>query len=123
MHYDSIKSGVQTASRIRVRELQEDYPWVHRVMTPLAGMLVPCRFREIATTWRDQGVLAGLEEAMAENAVKLPPRRIDRGAGGVREDLESLGIFSRLSDDRVNIPDVFRVAYRLGRRGGVKPVG
>lgn len=123
VHYDSIKSGVQTASRIRVRELQEDYPWVHRVMTPLAGMLVPCRFREIATTWRNQRVLAGLEEAMAENAVKLPPSRIERGADGVREDLESLGIFSRLSDDRVNIPDVFRVAYRLGRRGGVKPVG
>ena len=54
--------------------------------------------------------------------MKLPRRRLDRGAPGVREDLESLRVFLRLRDGRVNIPDVFRVGYGLGRRGGVKPV-
>ena len=38
-----------------------------------------------------------------------------------RDDLEALSIFQRLLDGRVNIPDVFRVGYGLGRRGGVKP--
>ena len=40
LHYDSIKRGVQKASKIRVREIQEDYPWIHRVLTPLSGMVV-----------------------------------------------------------------------------------
>ena len=30
LHYDSIKRGVRRASRIRVDELKEDYPWVDR---------------------------------------------------------------------------------------------
>ena len=48
LHYDSIKRGVQEASKIRVSEIQEDYPWMHRALTPLAGMYVPCAFEEIA---------------------------------------------------------------------------
>ena len=31
-------------------------------------------------------------------------------------------VFLSLRDGRVNVPDVFRVGYGLGRRGGVKPV-
>ena len=58
-----------------------------------------------------------------EDGVRLPPRRIDLGADGVREALEFLGIFFRMRDGRVNIPDVYRVGYGLGREGGVKPSG
>ncbi len=36
LHYESIKRGVQEASRIRVREMQEDYPWVETLMKPLS---------------------------------------------------------------------------------------
>ena len=122
LHYDSIKRGVQAASKIRVSELQEDYPWVHRVLSPLKGMVVPCEFGEIAERWKNAGVLDRLAEETVQNEVKLPPRHIDRGAEGVREDLESLRVFLHMRDGRVNIPDVFRVGYGLGRRGGVKPV-
>ena len=122
LHYESIKRGVQSASKIRVRELQEDYPWVQRLAGPLEGMLVPCRFEEIASRWRQGGVVEGLAKAADQDRVKLSPRGIDRGADGIRESLESLGIFYRMRDGRVNIPDVYRVGYRLGRKGGVKPV-
>lgn len=54
--------------------------------------------------------------------MKLPPRHVEQGPDGVRTDLESLGVFMRLHDGRVNIPDVFRVGYGLGRRGGVRPI-
>ena len=85
-------------------------------------MVVPCEFDEISERWRSGKILDSLSEDMEQNAVKLPPRHIDEGPDGVRQDLESLGVFQRLYDDRVNIPDVFRVGYRLGRRGGVRPV-
>ncbi len=120
LHYESIKRGVQEASKIRVRELQEDYPWVHQVLNPLKGMVVPCDFGEISERWRKGGVLDLLAEDVDQDEVKLPPLHIDDGADGIREDLGSLGIFLRMHDDRVNIPDVFRVGYGLGRRGGVK---
>ena len=122
LHYDSIKRGVQEASKIRVSEIQEDYPWMDRALTPLAGMVVPCAFEEIAERWRHEGVLERLTEETDQDEVKLPPRHVEQGPDGVRTDLESLGVFMRLRDGRVNIPDVFRVGYGLGRRGGVRPI-
>ena len=122
LHPDGIRRGVQEASKIRVGELQEDYPWMERVMRPLAGMNVPCEFDDFAERWRSERVLDRLTEEIERSGPRLPPRHLDDGPNGVRQDLESLGVFQRLYDGRVNIPDVFRVGYGLGRRGGVKPV-
>ena len=122
LHFDSIKRGVQKASTIRVGELREDYPWVDKALAPLEGIVVPCEFDEISKRWRRNKILDSLSEDMEQDAVKLPPRHIDEGPDGVRQDLESLGVFQPLYDGRVNIPDVFRVGYGLGRRGGVRPV-
>lgn len=122
LHYDGVKSGVQEASKIRVREIREDYPWMDRVLSPLGGLVVPCGFDEIAERWRKQGVLDALARAVEQDDVKLPPAHIDQGADGVRRDLEALGVFLEMRDGRVNVPDVFRVGYGLGRKGGVRPV-
>lgn len=122
LHYDGIKHGVRQASTIRVNEIREDYPWMDRVLRPLQGVVVPCEFGEIAERWRSLGVLDRLTAEVEQNAVKLPPSRIDDGPDGVRRDLEALGVFQRMSDGRVNVPDVFRVGYGLGRKGGVKPI-
>jgi len=122
LHYESIKRGVQRASEIRVRELQEDFPWVHTLMEPLRGKVVPCPFEGVVDAWDQARALKDLQERVAEREEKLPPAHIVQGPVGVRRDLEDLGIFLRLRDDRVNIPDVFRVGYGLGRRGGVRPI-
>lgn len=119
LHYESIKQGVREASEVRTLELREDYPWVDQALDSLDGIVVPCKFSEIRRRWQSQEVLARLKEKVK---MKLPPRHFDDGPKGIRLDLESLGIFRRLDDGRVNIPDVFRVAYGLGRRGGVRPV-
>ena len=97
-------------------------PWVHQILSPLEGRVVPCKFDEIAECWQQNDVLDDLSNAITQGEVKLPPLHIKQGPDGVREDLESLGVFFRMRDGRVNIPDVFRVGYGLGRRGGVRPV-
>lgn len=122
LHYESIKKGVQAASEIRVREMKEDYPWVEILMKPLSGLTVPCSFKEIDARWRQKQVLEQLHQKIKGADVKLPPSHLDAGAQGVREDLENLGLFERMSDGRVNLPDVYRVGYGMGRRGGVKAV-
>lgn len=120
LHYESIKRGVQAASKTKVAELKEDYPWVDWVLQCLVGMTVPCRFEEIEARWKTDDVLDRLTEGVEQSEVKLPPPHLADGAPGVRADLESLGVFLRMRDDRVNIPDVFRVGYGLGRKGGVR---
>jgi len=41
---------------------------------------------------------------------------------GLRTDLLDLALFSRQPDGRINMPDVYRVGFGLGRMGGVKPI-
>ncbi|MBF0568556.1 MAG: hypothetical protein HQK95_06760 [Nitrospirae bacterium] len=122
LYYESIKRGVQKASSIRVLEMQEDYPWVDIVMKPLSGLTVPCQFGEIARRWKEKNTLERLKNAISSATIKLPPVHLNEGDDGIRQDIEDLGVFQRMLDDRVNLPDVYRVGYGLGRRGGIKKV-
>lgn len=123
LHYESIKRGVQRASRIRVMELREDYPWVDLLMEPLGGIVVPCEFSDVVARWQEARVLDDLR-ASHRGSERLPPAHLETGMNyeGLRRDLEELGVFRRTRDGRVDVPDVFRVGYGLGRRGGVKPL-
>lgn len=118
LHYESIKRGVQKASSIRVSEVEEDYPWVTKLMDPLLGLTVPCEFDVVEGRW-EESFPDGL---VFEGEKKLPPQHAQRGWVGVRNDLVRLGVFESMKDNRVNLPDLYRVGFGLGRRGGVKPI-
>jgi hypothetical protein len=118
LHYESIKRGVQKASEIRVAEMVEDYPWVTQLMAPLRGLAVPCNFGVIEERWM-QKFTDGLGSLSSE---RLPPQQTERGWVGARDDLEQLGIFEKMSDGRINMPDLYRVGFGLGRKGGVQPI-
>lgn len=123
--YRGIQRGVQEASTIRVTEITEDYPWVRSIMEPLRGNLtVPCFFKEMEAIWRREKTLEILESALKRQgrAAKLPPQHLEQGMAGIAIDLESLGMLNRLDGKRIQMPDVYRVAFGLGRRGGVKPL-
>ena len=122
LHYDSMRRGVHEASKVRIKEIEQDYPWAGHAMAELAGMAVPLEPEEIAERWRSTGVLENLRLLAERNDVRCRPRRLGAGAEGVSLDLESLGVFYRMLDGRVNIPNVFRVGYGLGRKGGVRAV-
>lgn len=124
LHYKAIQQGVQEASRVRVDEItKEDYPWVEVVMTPLRRQVtVPCSKEEILAIWGSSGVIGTLNDQMRNKEVKLPPQHLQDGAEGVLEDLVQLGLVQYLSGDRIQMPDVYRIAFGLGRRGGVKPL-
>ncbi|HEX8822089.1 MAG TPA: hypothetical protein VF794_19335 [Archangium sp.] len=117
LHYEAIKRGVQAASQIRVDEVKEDFPWIGYVMEPLHGLVIPCTFDEIAVLWEASDIVNTLKRGEG-----LPPRRLSSGLLGLRRDLVELGLFLEMPDGRINIPDVYRVGFGLGRRGGVKPV-
>lgn len=125
LDYRGIQRGVQKASEIRVQEITEDYPWVRLVMEPLRGnLIVPCSTFEIETIWKQERTLELLESQLkaAITAVKLPPQNLDQGAAGILTDLQALGMVQRMDGKRIQMPDVYRIAYGLGRKGGVKPL-
>ena len=118
LHYESIKRGVQKASEIRVSELAEDYPWVRSLLKPLDGLTVPIAFDVILEVWNNE-FPSGPQGALS--AERLPPEHIEQGWTGIREDLLHLGVLEQRKDRRIDMPDLYRVGFGLGRRGGVKP--
>ena len=120
IHYSGLKSGVQKASQIRVDEIiHEDYPWVDDAMQPLRQLVVPCPAGDILDRWTADGTI---ERLIGQNVDKLPPQHLSEGPAGLLKDIEALGLVQPLTGNRIQMPDVYRIAFGLGRRGGVRPV-
>lgn len=117
LHFESIKRGIQKASEIRVQEMAEDYPWVPEILAALSGMNVPLEFDDVKTRWEEK-----FPNGTSMDFSQLPAQHIDRGWDGVREDLQRLGLLeTKKKDGRIDMPDLYRVGFGLGRKGGVKP--
>lgn len=124
LHYKAIQAGVQEASQIRVDELsKEDYPWVEALMQPLRGNItVPCDPKDMIRLWQKNKTIERLQEDQIVGDVKLPPPHLEDKEKGVLQDLEDLGVIQQMGDGRIQMPDVYRIAFGFGRRGGVKPL-
>ncbi len=117
LHYESIKRGVRAASKVRVDEISEVYPWIQRLMGALEGMNMPCDFQRITREW-EKAFPEGPTTTPGEG---LPPRHTEQGWEGLRDDLLDLGVFEQRKDGRIDMPDLYRVGFGLGRKGGVPP--
>jgi hypothetical protein len=118
LHYESIKKGVQSASKNRVAEIAEDYPWINNLCDLLNGKNVPISFNDIEKEWIKE--YPGGPTAIKTE--KLPPQDSERGWLGIKKELVRLGIFEEMRDERINMPDLFRIGFGLGRKGGITPI-
>jgi hypothetical protein len=116
LHINAIRVGVQAASTNRRQEITEEIQWIDSAMEPLEGLTVPCEISVLDNKWRDAGMLDRLRMLEGRG-----PQRLDEGFAGLRMELNELGILEEITGQRVNLPDIFRVAFRLKRKGGVKP--
>jgi hypothetical protein len=117
LHINSIRVGVSAASTNRREEITEEIQWIDTAMAPLEGLTVPCEISALDAKWREAAVLGALGEMAGRG-----PQRLDEGFPGIRRELGELGILEEITGKRVNLPDIFRVAFRLKRKGGLKPL-
>jgi hypothetical protein len=118
LHYESIRHGVQKASSFRINEIAEDYPWIRDLCKLLQNLNVPIEFKQIEELWIKE-YPHGPADIKSE---QLPPQNPDQGWYGIQKELIRLGIFEEMRDGRVNMPDLYRVGFGLGRKGGVTPL-
>ncbi|MEB2185912.1 hypothetical protein VDS18_08395 [Xanthomonas campestris pv. campestris] len=120
--YHGIKEGVQKASQVRFDQLAEDHIWIKDVLGGLSGMEVPCAEQAIIAKWKASGVVRKIKKDV-EAGKYLGPLELQGGAAeaALLDALTRLGITERRSSGKINIPDIFRVAASIKRRGGVKP--
>jgi hypothetical protein len=124
--HHGIREGVQEASEIRVNQLEEDYPWIRTVLESLAGLEVPCPPASFVKRWKDRGTVRGVDSITKSRRRPGPIELQNSGSDketALLEALKSIGVIEGRSEDRINMPDIFRVAAKIKRRGGVRPPG
>jgi hypothetical protein len=121
LHYDGIRRGVQAASSTRVAEVTEDLPWVQTTMRPLAGRRVPIDRETIISDWQNINLSALLQrysDETRESLVRTGPRNPDN-YDEIIDELIEIGIVTRRVNGKLDLPDVYRIGFDLGRKGGV----
>jgi len=125
-----IEHGVRIASEARVKELGEDYFWVGTALAAFNDRLTPISVQEIYGVWNGVGIAAAptprliRDQCMAKQ-VFVPWDEDDRltsPSQKLRDTLVELGILIlRDQDTRLDMPDIYRLGYRIRKRGGVSP--
>ncbi|WP_411144138.1 hypothetical protein [Streptomyces sp. x-80] len=128
IHHEGIRRGVQSASRTRVGEIREDMPWVHTAIAPLNGQRIPIDQDLLLGRWAEADLTVRLRResvraSASDNAeeVRTGPRYPDDYLRLI-DELIALGVMRRRKDDRIDLPDVYRIAFSIGRKGGVPKV-
>jgi hypothetical protein len=121
-----IQEGVRKASEVRLNELKEDYGWIPRVLEPLKGASVPIEAAELVERWRDADTLRIIrDEALADKSgryllpIEMVTGTVDEDPSILIEALTRLSIMLTRADGRRDLPDLFRVAADMKRKGGI----
>lgn len=124
----TIREGLREASKVRIEQLNTEYPWIKRVLQPLAGLRVPAEPQVFFDAWTENATVeAAVKIARKENA--LPPvlvgssRKHDLSdrEPDLAERLTKMGVLIGRPDGRYDMPDLFRVGAALLKKGGVTP--
>jgi hypothetical protein len=121
---DGIRHGLRAASKTRVDQLHQEFPWIKGVLAPLAGLLLPQEEKEVFQTWKRTKTIRLLLEDASTNKY-LPPFPNIEGKNDEKDlsiALEHIGVMFRRKDNRIDMPDLFRVAAKLLKKGGTAPI-
>lgn len=125
-----IKHGVRVASEARVIELKDDYFWVNTALAAFNDRLTPASVQEIYGVWNGVGVQGVptprlIQDQCVAEHVFVPWDESDRltsPSQKLRDTLVELGILIlRDEDTRLDMPDIYRLGYRIRKRGAVPP--
>ena len=120
---DGIRHGLRAASKTRVDQLHLEFPWIKGVLAPLDGLLLPQEEEPVFRVWRRAGTIKALLVDAERNKYLPPfPTEGQRGEDQLFEAMKRIGVMYRRKDDRIDMPDLFRVAAKLLKKGGTAPL-
>ncbi|MBK9263273.1 MAG: hypothetical protein IPM54_26155 [Polyangiaceae bacterium] len=120
-----MQHGLRVASKTRVDQLHQEFPWIKGALRALSGLLLPADEAQVVAVWQRAGTLAAImDDARAKEY--LPPFHVAAGRTpderGLYIAMERIGVMFRRKDDRIDMPDLFRVAANLLKKGGTAPI-
>ncbi len=111
----ALQAGILAAARKWKQELNEELPWAHQAMDLLKEQWVPLQPREVFALWRKHGFKAPSAESEGRASTEYDYQ-------SALEGLQQLGALSLMTDGRIEVPELYRLGFRLGRRGGFRLV-
>ena len=119
----TIRDGLREASKVRIEQLNTEYPWIKRVLQPLAGLRVPAEPQVFFDAWTENSTVEAAVK-IARNESALPP--VPSATSPDREihlanRLTRMGVLTGRPDGRYDMPDLFRIGAALLKKGGVTP--
>lgn len=120
---DGIRHGLRAASKTRVDQLHQEFQWIKGVLAPLAGLLLPQDDKDVFKAWKSAKTLPLLLQDATVHKY-LPPFSVE-GKTTERDlflALERIGVMFVRKDGRLDMPDLFRVAAKLLKKGGTTPL-
>ncbi|WP_081073007.1 hypothetical protein [Burkholderia stagnalis] len=120
---EGIRHGLRAASKTRVDQLHQEFPWIKGVLAPLAGLLLPQDEDEVYGAWKTTDTVGRMITDAKANKY-LPPFEIKKTSSEIDlfESLKRIGVMFRRRDDRIDMPDLYRVAAKLLKKGGTAPI-
>lgn len=118
---EGIRHGLREASKTRVEQLALEYPWIKRALAPLAGLKVPCPSWEIHDAWIASDTANVITKAAKDEGF-LPPYHhasSDEAEESLEAAMARIGVLAYRTDGRADMPDLFRIASRMLKLGGV----
>jgi hypothetical protein len=122
---EGMRHGLREASKVRVDQLVVEYPWVKRALAPLAGLVVPCEIDAVYERWDETDTVKIIAKAAADPQTGFPSPFAARSQLDKLDMLAAtmarIGLLQYRPDGRVDVPDLFRVAAAMLKKGGTPP--
>lgn len=119
----ALQGGLQVASKHRIDQLKEEFGWIQTALEPLADLRVPCPATSIFERWKVANTIGVIQMSSKNDEFLEPVEFSDSGdlSSSLLDAMRRIGVAERRSDGRINVPDIYRVAAKLLRKGGVRP--
>lgn len=130
LHHEAIRDGVRLASTDRVNELDNEYRWVREAVRAigLKRKTVPLDWDELVLLWQEgkstnKDTLSKIENQSEDIPIPWDSSdSLDLKTHNLRDAMVDIGVFQlreRKGVLRVDLPDIYRLGYGVGRYGGM----
>jgi hypothetical protein len=103
-----LQGALMETSTDRIRELQEEYPWMEALKESLKDLEVPMDRQKFGAALKNT--------KWSQEAKRMLP---DKSAPSVFGYLRDIGVVALRTDGKVNVPEIYMYGFQLKRRGGI----
>jgi hypothetical protein len=114
-----LQEGVRWASRSRLEELYEDYPWIQPALKALRRQFVPMEREQLLDIWAAEHVIDTIREKASQESRTPVKFLAGDEPSALLSSMRDVSVMEERANGKINVPDIFRVEAAILRKGGV----